>query len=85
MLLLLLELRPTTFGTPPLSKGWGRPEPEKPRRQNDTRLEIRLNYPLYTNTLCTYLYFKSLNKLLVLPNTTINFGPSTQREQLSTL
>jgi uncharacterized FlaG/YvyC family protein len=33
---------------------------------------------LYKHT--TYLYFKSLNKLLVLLNTTINFGPSTQRE-----
>jgi hypothetical protein len=36
---------------------------------------------LYKHT--TYLYFKSLNKLLVLLNTTINFGPSTQREHWS--
>jgi hypothetical protein len=47
------------------------------KRQIDTRLETRLNYRLYTNP---YLYFKLFNKLLVLPNTTINFGPSTQRE-----
>jgi hypothetical protein len=47
------------------------------KRQIDTRLETRLNYRLFTNT---YLYFKLFNKLLVLPNTTINFGPSTQRE-----
>ncbi|CAH1372585.1 unnamed protein product, partial [Tenebrio molitor] len=39
----MLELRPTIFGTPPLLKGWGRPEAEEststnPRRQNKTRL-----------------------------------------------
>jgi predicted amidophosphoribosyltransferase len=41
------------------------------KRKNDTRLV----------SILTSLYFKSFNKLLVLPNTTINFGPSTQREQ----
>jgi hypothetical protein len=45
------------------------------KRKNDTRLETRLV------SILTSLYFKSFNKLLVLPNTTINFGPSTQREQ----
>jgi hypothetical protein len=72
-LVLLLELRSTTFGTLPLSKGWGRPEAEiNPQAQNDSRLETRLV------SILTSLYFKLFNKLLVLPDTTINFGPSTQ-------
>jgi hypothetical protein len=39
------------------------------------RLKTRDKTRLYTNT---FLYFTLFNKLLVLPNTTINFGPSTQ-------
>jgi hypothetical protein len=60
----VLELRPTTFGTPPLSKGWGRPEAEINPQKTD-RLKTRDKTRLYTNT---FLYFTLFNKLLVLPN-----------------
>jgi hypothetical protein len=42
----VLELRPTTFGTPPLSKGWGRPEaeinPQEDRSTQDSRQDSSL-------------------------------------------
>jgi hypothetical protein len=68
----MLELRPTTFATPPLSKGWGHQPWTTEQLKIDLTLETRL-----VSTLIS-LYCKLFNKLLVTQYTTINFGPSTQ-------
>jgi hypothetical protein len=46
---LMLELRPTTFGTPPLSKGWGH------QPSNTDRLKPRDKIRLNTNTFLFYI------------------------------
>jgi hypothetical protein len=64
----VLELRPTTFGTSPLSKGWGRPEAEiNPQGQNNSKStqDSRQDSSQYKHFLVTC--FILFNKLLVYP------------------
>jgi hypothetical protein len=61
MTFYLLELRPTTFATPPLSKGWGHQPSKTEQLKIDSRLETRL---VSKQTLSCFILF---NKLLVYP------------------
>jgi hypothetical protein len=52
----LLELRPTTFGTPPLSKGWGH-QPSTTDRHID-KINLTLETRLVSmQTLSCYLFY----------------------------
>jgi hypothetical protein len=67
----VLELRPTTFGTPPLSKGSGRPEEGKSTL--NSKHNSSCNRQPRQDIITHIFVIKLLNKLLVLRNTTIQF------------